>query len=103
LLPQVLTRQEPWAELESAETEIGFNVRDGERPELLDASDWRKASASAAALAPCVDACWAQEHTTRPSNPNSDPNPNPNPDPNPNPNPNPNPTPNPNPPNPNLT
>jgi len=63
---QVLTHQEPWAELESAVTEIPINVCDGERPELLDESEWRTASASALALAPCVEAFWAQEHTDRP-------------------------------------
>ena len=64
---QVLTRQEPWVELESALTEIPFNVLDGERPELLDKSDWRAASASARALSPFVEASWKQEHTARPA------------------------------------
>ena len=64
---QVLTRQEPWAELESPMTEISINVRDGERPELLDESDWRVASASARVLSLCVEESWEQEHTARPA------------------------------------
>ena len=62
----MITRALPWAELDSPHTEIPENVKDGERPELADGSDWRGLSASSRALAPLVEACWVQEHGTRP-------------------------------------
>ena len=63
---QVLTRARPWAELDMPQTEIPENVKEGERPELIDGTDWRGLGPSSRALAPLVEACWAQDHGTRP-------------------------------------
>ena len=63
----VLTRFEPWSDLESPETAIAESVKAGERPVVpnddSDEVDWR-AKVKAASL---VESCWAQEPAARPT------------------------------------
>ena len=65
----MLTRFEPWSDLESPETTIVESLKSGERPTMTNDDgeelDWREL-ANAPGLVEVVDTCWAQEPTARP-------------------------------------
>ena len=60
----VCTGEQPYRKLQSAETAMPAMLAQGVRPELPD-GDWR--DSTTAGLAKLIEACWAQEHGTRPT------------------------------------
>merc|ERR1719389_1068411 len=61
----VVTREQPYRNLQSAETAMGAMLMQGVRPELPDGDDWR--DATTAGMAKLIEHCWQTEHEGRPS------------------------------------
>ena len=60
----VVSREFPFANLESASTSLGPAVRKGVRPTLMSGEDWR--SKTLTTIADLIEACWSLEITQRP-------------------------------------
>lgn len=61
----VCTREQPYRNLQSAETAMTAMLLQGIRPELPDGGDWR--DSTTAGLAKLIDACWLTEADSRPT------------------------------------
>merc|ERR1719331_3025183 len=61
----VCTGEQPYRNLQSAETAMGAMLMQGVRPELPDGDDWR--DATTAGMAKLIEHCWKTEHEGRPT------------------------------------
>merc|ERR1719482_1099590 len=61
----VCTGEQPYRNLQSAETAMGAMLMQGVRPELPDGGDWRDSTTGG--LAKLIEHCWKTEHEGRPS------------------------------------
>ena len=61
----VIAGEQPYSTMQSAQTSLPAAVVGGERPVLANGGDWRDHTINQ--VAKLIEACWASEHTTRPS------------------------------------